>query len=89
MPPRPFPVPNRPPSAVFARGHAASVATPSERKRSSVALDLVRCAPDGAPAGYIRAGGDALDLHFPRPHPPPTQPSESHVGPGPPRLSER
>jgi len=35
----------RPPFAVCDRDHAASVATPSERERSSVALDLVRCAP--------------------------------------------
>jgi len=50
----------RPPSAVCDRGHAASVATPSERERSSVALDLVRCAPGGAPAGYSLPN-DALD----------------------------
>jgi len=41
------PVSERPPSTVFDRGHAASVATPSERKRSSVAIDLARCAPSG------------------------------------------
>ena len=71
MPPRPFPVPNRPPSAVFARGHAFSVDVSSESKLSSEpsASNAARLWRAG---GLHSSGGTPSSAFFPAPtpHPP-------------------
>jgi len=52
----------RPPSAVCDRGRAASVAAPSERKRSSVAIDLARYAPSARRRAAFGQGRTPLPI---------------------------